>query len=339
MLTVAAGTPLIELVTLCRAARQPLLLHGKHGTGKSDLFAEAARQLGIGFIVRDLSLLEPVDLIGIPRVESDGRTHYAPPSFLPDAGDGLFVIEELNRAPRYMQAPCLQLLTARRLNDFKLPAGWLPCAAINDGADGYLVEELDEALLSRFLRVKVVPDVKEWLTWAQQHGIHERIRAFVQNSPGIFDDPASNPRAWTYASRLLAEWERGERQQSILAAALGGVLSEKWALAFIRHYHDERRPLQPDEIIESYPVHQACLRDWIGSGHLDAVAASVELLKRHMQSQRVYDGVLGVAALRTNVETFIRDLPGDLRRQLRDWSEERGFKELAKVARPRRPRP
>jgi MoxR-like ATPase len=75
MLTVAAGAPLIELVRLCRAADQPLLLQGKHGTGKSDSFAEAARQLEIACIELDLSLLEPPDLTGIPRVESDGRTH------------------------------------------------------------------------------------------------------------------------------------------------------------------------------------------------------------------------------------------------------------------------
>lgn len=338
MLTIAAGAPLIELVSLSYAARQSLMLHGKHGIGKSDLLAEAAKRLGIGFIMRDLSVLEPPDLIGIPRIESDGRTRYAPPSFLPTDGGGLLVFEELNRCPRYMQAPCLQLLTARQLNDFALPEAWVACAAINDAADGYLVEELDEALLSRFLRVEVVPDVDEWLTWARSHDVHERILAFVRASPDIFDDSTANPRAWTYASRLLVEWERGERKQNLLAAALSGVLGESWALAFIQCYEDACRPLEPDEIIDSYPAHRGCMRGWIQSGRLDAVAASSELLKRRIQPQRVYDDLIANVEKRSNVEDFIRDLPGDLRRQIHDWLEERGFQKLALVAQQRRVR-
>ena len=113
----------------------------------------------------------------------DGRTHYAMPTFLPQTGQGLLVFEELNRCPRYMATPCLQLLTARQLNDYGLPRGWLPCAAINDAEEGYGVEELDAALLSRFLRVKVVPEVTAWVQWARasQH-VHETIVAFVEQS-------------------------------------------------------------------------------------------------------------------------------------------------------------
>ena len=139
------------------------------GVGKSSLFEDAAKRLGIGLIVRDLSLMEPVDLIGIPKVGPDGRTIYAPPAFLPTEGEGLFVLEELNRAPRYVQVPALQLLTARRLNDFVFPAKWLPCAAINDG-DEYQVDLLDPALLSRFLKARIEPDVVEWIAWARGPG-------------------------------------------------------------------------------------------------------------------------------------------------------------------------
>ncbi len=135
MMTVPAGKAAIDLIELAHTADQPALLVGRHGVGKSSLFEEAAERLGIGLIVRDLSLMEPVDLIGIPRVNPDGRTIYAPPTFLPTKGEGLFVLEELNRAPRYVQVPALQLLTARRLNDFAFPKKWLPCAAINDGAE------------------------------------------------------------------------------------------------------------------------------------------------------------------------------------------------------------
>jgi MoxR-like ATPase len=116
MLTpVATGAPLIALIELAIRADRPVLLHGRHGIGKSEVFAQVANKLGIEFIVRDLSLMEPPDLVGIPQVGTDGKTHYAILTFLPDAGQGLLVFEELNRCPRYMQSPCLQLLTARQL--------------------------------------------------------------------------------------------------------------------------------------------------------------------------------------------------------------------------------
>jgi hypothetical protein len=327
--TVAAGAPLVALIELAVRADRPVLLHGRHGIGKSEVFAQVANKLGIGLIVRDLSLMEPPDLVGIPAIGDDGKTHYATPAFLPDAGQGLLVFEELNRCPRYMQSPCLQLLTARQLNDYRLPPGWLPCAAINDSEDGYCTEELDPALLSRFLRVKVVPDVSEWTLWAQgDTRVHTKIVEFVQCSPKVFDDPAANPRAWTYASRLLTAWEQGERDQALLAIALAGILGEKWALAFTQFYSNERRPLTPAEIIEHFPAHRAALRRWIVQGHLDVAAASVEALKRHLQPQRVYEAVCHQVTHKGNVEAFFATLPADLRRQVHEWLEERGFHEL-----------
>jgi hypothetical protein len=325
MMQVAAGPQLIDLLALAYKADQPMLLHGSHGVGKSVLLAQAAQALGIGCIVADLSLMEPPDLVGIPRVHEDGRTHYAPPAFLPCDGRGLLVFEELNRCPRYLAAPCLQLLTARRLNDYALPAGWLPCAAVNDASDGYQTDELDPALLSRFLQVKVIPEVGAWLAWARTQKLHQKICAFVEQSPDVFADPVANPRAWTYAHNLLTAWEQTAQEQSILATLLAGVLGERWALAFLQFFGNHRRPIQPEEIIDAYPVHAASVRQWIAEGHLDAVAASIELLKRFLQPQRRYDAVVGEPAQKANVDRFLADLPGDLKRGMEERFAERGF--------------
>lgn len=335
MLTIAAGAPLMEILELAHAADQPVLLHGRHGVGKSQILAETAARMGIKCVVRDLALMEPPDLAGVPRIGEDGRTHFAVPDFLPRDGAGLFVLEELNRCNRYMQAPALQLLSARRLNDYVLPPRWLPCAAVNDASDGeYTVEPLDEALAARFLEVKVVPDVAEWLGWAGRHGVHERVRRFVSESPQIFEDRTSNPRAWTYAARLLEQWEQGERKQETLAVALAGVLkSDTWALAFLEHLADQRRPLQPREVIEVYGVHRASFRGWIRDHHLDVVAASLERLKRHLQQQSAYDKMIRTAGQRENVAAFLADLPSELRKQACEWLEERGFAVLLKKVR------
>jgi MoxR-like ATPase len=95
-----------------------------HGVGKSELIETAAEEIGIKAIVRDLSLMEPPDLVGLPRAAGK-TTVFLPPKFLPTRGKGFLVFEELNRCEPYMRAPCLQLLTARKLNDYDLPEGWL----------------------------------------------------------------------------------------------------------------------------------------------------------------------------------------------------------------------
>ena len=56
------------------------------------------------------------------------------------------MLEELNRAERYIQQPALQLLTARRLHEYELPPGWSTVAAINPEDGEYQVTPLDPAL-------------------------------------------------------------------------------------------------------------------------------------------------------------------------------------------------
>jgi MoxR-like ATPase len=327
MMSLPAGDRVVDLIELAYRADIPVLLEGRHGVGKSALLVRAAQRLGIEPIVRDLSLMEPPDLVGIPSVGPEGRTRYAPPAFLPSGGRGLLAFEELNRSSRYMQASCLQLLTARRLNDYLLPAGWLPVASINEAQDGYQVEELDEALLSRFLRIKVVPDRQGWVSWGKAEGrMHTKILEFAEYSPGIFDEPVSNPRSWEYASRFLRLWEESPgRDRDLLAAALSRLVGEHWALAFLQFYEAGRRPLTATEVVDRYPAHRAVLRGWVGAAQLDLVAASLAALQRHLQPQRVYENVVGNPATKRNVERFFADLPAELRRQVRAWLKDRGF--------------
>lgn len=331
---VAAGEPLKRLLKIAYSANVPVLLEGRHGVGKSEILKDAAAALGIDCYIRDLSLMEPPDLVGMPYAE-DGRTRFAPPATLPQPGTrGLFVLEELNRCPRYMLAPCLQLLTERRLNDYGLPEGWLPCASINPSGEGYQVEELDGAILSRFMRLRVVASVDEWLAWAGRHGVHERICAFVAATPRVFDDPAANPRSWTFSSKLLRSWEAGEHDEQELTTLLAGTLgNEAWALAFLRFYLGRREPLRPEAVVEEYPTHRAVVRDWVARRQLDMVIATWTLLQRHLRQQ--FKKIAGDKRRVANVEAFLGDLPAELKTQAAEWLHESGH--LGMIHVPRQP--
>src|SRR5262249_16597879 len=157
MIGLPLGPVVKRVLEVAYRARRPVLLEGPTGIGKSELVTQLAGELGIGIVVLDLSLLEPPDLVGLPVI-ADGRTTYAAPAILPRDGAGILMLEELNRAERYIQQPALQLLTARRLHEYELPPGWSACAAINPEDDKYQVTPLDPALRARFLNLRVRAD-------------------------------------------------------------------------------------------------------------------------------------------------------------------------------------
>jgi MoxR-like ATPase len=316
-----AGRPLIALTGLCYAAMRPVLLVGRHGVGKSAILEQAAQELGIGFLVRDLSLMEPPDLVGLPKMD-ESVTRFLPPAFLPTTGRGLLVFEELNRCERFMRAPCLQLLTSRSLNDYMLPPGWLPVAAINPDDAGYEVEQLDSALSSRFVVIDVEPDLEEWLHWARAGGIHPDVTAYVASDPAIFKEPQSNPRSWSYVSDLLRATD-ARTSQELVREAVAGLVGRPRMVAFFRsrsrgHRADDT-PLTADEVLKGYPRHRARLRAWRDAGRLDLVEGSSLAIRKRLQARKDYDLVRAKRTAWKNLGTFLGDLPGDPREQMMEF--------------------
>jgi hypothetical protein len=86
--------------------------------------------------------------------------------------------------------------------------------------------------------------------------------------------------------------------------------------------------LQPVEIVEHYPAHRSILLGWKAGRKLDLVAASLESLKRHLQPQRRYEAVVANSTHKANDEAFLADQPPDLREQIREWLDDRGFEKL-----------
>lgn len=324
MSRIMIGRPLIDAIRLCYQANRPLLLRGKHGTGKSEILEAAAKELGIGHICRDLSLMEPPDLVGMPKLEK-GVTRYFQPAFLPTKNKGLIVFEEINRCPSYMRAPCLQLLTARRLNDYLLPLGWLPVAAINPDGGDYDVSELDPALLSRFVQIEVEADRTEWLQWARVHSVHPHVIDYVASDANIFSGESSNPRAWKYVSDLLHGHAKTPVEQEILLTAIAGTVGDKRAAAFLSTLKSRERPLKADEILSSYDRHRSQLQAWITSGRLDLVENSLLAVMKYLQAQRNYESMKKSRPQWKRLGEFLQDLPGDFRMNAEAFFDERNY--------------
>jgi len=309
------------VLELAYRARRPVLLEGPTGIGKSDVVRTVAARLGLSTVVLDLSLLEPPDLVGLPVIQ-DGRTAYAVPQALPKDGVGILMLEELNRAERYIQQPALQLLTARRLHEYELPPGWVCFAAVNPETAEYQVTALDRALRARFLEISVRADRASWLAWAQLHGVHPGVISLAQAHERIFDEIP--PRTWTYAAHILAALRPEDLENgALLRDALGGYLPAPWveALLATRAGWAQRLPFDVRALLGDYTAGSALAKEIQGyrergqTDRLDELTTRlVPLLEGPEAGVLVQKRQLSLAAF----EALIADLPGDHRERLQD---------------------
>lgn len=324
------GPAVIELLTLAHAADVPALLIGPHGIGKSEIAAAAAAAMNIDFISRDLSLMEPPDLVGLPQI-NNGATSFLPPEFLPrETGKGgLLLIEEINRAPRYMQSSCLELLTSRRLNSYSLPKKWLPIACINPKTEGYIVDMLDQALMSRFMRIEVTAAPKPWLEWARKSGVHTKIIEYVESVPNSLDEAkgGSNPRSWSYASKTLlaAGAEMLERSPDTIVTALNGIIGPVHTTALLQLVSNTEMALRPADVVGNWQASKATMMRWVKQRRFDLLATSMRAMLQWVRPESVAQKLQGDVRSRGAVRAFFRLLPGDLAEQSRACLHELGY--------------
>lgn len=320
------GKPAINLITMAYKANLPVLLTGKHGISKSEMFKAAALELGISCIARDLSVMDNTDLIGLPE-KRDGRTHYCPPSFLPKEGKGLLVFEELNRSDRCMMAPCLQLLTERTLNDYKLPEGWLPVASINPPEDGYDVNELDPALLSRFLVIKMRACNPEWLKWAKDNKIHPAVISYIEKDADVFT--TTNPRSWTYVSNLLAKNEAASLKDAGLLSAMrygiNSFVGQEHGMQFWAEYTGRSsKAVIVEDVIADYDRVKPTILGWKKQRKTSLLENCAHEMKVKLQCGSFASVIAASPAKRKNLTAFIGDLPGELGNAVRRKAQHYG---------------
>ncbi len=270
----------------CRTAQVPLLLVGPHGIGKSQFVETWAEARGLPCVVLDLSLLEPQDLQGLPY-RDEHVTRYAAPAELPQEGPCVLVFEELNRCDRAVRQPTLQLLTARKLNSYRLPADTTLVACINPDDDTYEVDALDPALLDRFVRLEVEASLTHWTRWAKQQGLPGALLAFLGRHPKVFTE--ASPRSWEQASRLLVAGLRAERPARDLVTLLGAKLGERVARALVSELAETPDTLTPTQILQRPQDAAQRVRTWTSLGRLDLVASTFHALEAHLAANPVSD--------------------------------------------------
>src|SRR5208337_2681926 len=234
------------LRTLLVGERQPVFIWGSPGTGKSSVVNQLATEVGIA--LRDIRalLLDPVDLRGLPFVGRDGRSQWATPDFLPQDGEGILFLDELNAAPAMVQASCYQLILDRKLGEYVLPEGWAIIAAGNRDSDPAVTTRMPTPLRNRFVHLEFEVDVQDWSEWAIQAGIRPEVIAFLRFRPELlsaFDREANafpSPRSWEFVSRILDSLDSQSSpaiEHEVIAGAVGTGAATEFS-AFLRMFRE-----------------------------------------------------------------------------------------------------
>ncbi|HEY9050866.1 MAG TPA: AAA family ATPase [Gammaproteobacteria bacterium] len=196
----------------------PVMLWGPPGVGKSQIVAQVAEQYQVPVIDIRLSQMEPSDLRGIPFRVGD-LVEWATPAMLPNAErhgtKGILFLDEITSAPPSVSAAAYQLILDRRLGNYKVPDGWAIFAAGNRQGDRGVTYTMPAPLANRFSHYEVDVNLDDWVAWAWDHGIDEKVIAFIRFRPDLlFDfDPSHNPvafpspRSWEFANNALHKFE------------------------------------------------------------------------------------------------------------------------------------
>ena len=207
---------LAEILPVLVEARQPTLVWGPAGCGKSQIAQQTADRLNYHYIDVRALLLDPVDLRGIPWRDQDGRTRWAPPVFLPptaDPGCYLVNLEELPSCVPMVQAALYQLCLERKIGEYELPPGAAIIACGNRENDRGITHRMPAPLANRFVHLEIRAHAPDWLAWAAANDIAPEVIFFVSMRPELLhqfdaqstDKAFATPRSWSFVSRILKQ--------------------------------------------------------------------------------------------------------------------------------------
>jgi len=248
---------LSNLLSKTIQARLPVLITGAPGVGKSDVVAQAASEAKSRLIISHPVVSDPTDFKGLPFPCKDQETA----KFLPFGDLALlvtakeptvFFLDDLGQAPPSVQAACMQLLLARRVNGHRVSEKVCFLAATNRRADKAGVQGLLEPVKSRFATiVNLEADLQDWCTWAVKNQLPTELIGFLRFRPHALHDfkPTADltngpcPRTWHNVARLL---QAGVDSYEAISGAVGEGYGAEF-LGFLKIY---RTLPDPKKILE-----------------------------------------------------------------------------------------
>lgn len=261
-------TEILEILDLTYTARKMgknviPCFSGDAGVGKSELcqqWVARKRLTNPEFGFRDLRMayLEAPDVVGLPKVctETD-RTRHILPEFWPQTGEGLLLLEEINRANSSVMNTVMQLLTDRKVHNYTLPEGWIIAVPINPESNSYDVNSMDLALRNRMVVYNVGYDFQTFKDFVKKSNWHPMLQGFITSGGWVFK-PADelgdeghyiSPRTLSMLNNAMAAGL--EEHDSIFYSTIVSILGNNVGREFYKFIKNVR-PLVAQDFIDDH---------------------------------------------------------------------------------------
>ena len=315
------------------------IMWGKAGIGKSQVVSQLGEDLAseydlkfttnpkyfneehFGIVDLRLGQMEVGDLIGMPDIDRENkRTQWLRPDWFPTqmASRGIIFLDELNRARLDVLQAVFQLVWDRKIATHILPDGWGIVVACNPSGSEYFVNELDMALMDRFVHIKLNPETKEWVSWAKDTGkVNSEITDFIEKYPemlgheggSISIDVKPSPRSW----KVLNDMLDGLDEDLWLETAMG-VIGNESAIPFLESLKkDMEKPIRARQILDHYKKWRAKIKKYSETegSRFDLLRISCDDLERVLRKDYSDEHDMNTDQEK-NLVDFLRDLPNDL---------------------------
>lgn len=178
-----------QLLRVTIPAGLPVLVKGAPGVGKSDIIAQASEESGAEVIIEHPVVSDPTDFKGLPFAKN-GKADFLPFGSLRNILEAkkktVYFLDDLGQAPPSVQAACMQLILARRINGNRVSDHVTFIAATNRHTDRAGVTGILEPVKSRFTSiVELEPDIEDWVEWALQADVPTELIAFIRFRPNL----------------------------------------------------------------------------------------------------------------------------------------------------------
>ncbi|MDP4146728.1 MAG: ATP-binding protein [Bacillota bacterium] len=267
-------TDTLKSIELVLATGEVPLIVGESGIGKTALARKIAEENNYSLIVIDGNLLKEGEIGGLPTVEAyeavDNKgdkvlkktTVYAVHNKLREIDEEIFkgktvllFIDEINRCEHTVQQELMNLILNREINGYKLHSSVRILAAMNPsnkyGSDfDYQVVDMDAAQENRFVWLYMEPDYSQWLDWAAEAGIEQKVIEFISTFPEYLhkineDDVRATPRSYERISSAykIYKEKKASIPRAVFLNVIKGNVGSLIAEEFVSFIESEHKPL------------------------------------------------------------------------------------------------
>lgn len=304
-------TDTIKSVELILATGEVPLIVGESGIGKTALAKKIADENNWSLIVIDGNLLKEGEIGGLPTIESYVEvndkgdkfekkiTVYAVHNKLREIDEEirkgktvLLFIDEINRCEHTVQQELMNLILNREINGYQLDVGVKIVAAMNPsnkygtGTD-YQVVDMDAAQENRFVWLYMEPDYLQWIDWAIDAGIEQKVIEFISTFPEYLqknneDDISATPRSYERISKAynIYKEQKDSIPRSVFVNVLKGNVGRLIAEEFINFTESEHSMLiSYEDIFKGESLSESIIEKVKNESHTRLYISAKNILK------------------------------------------------------------